>query len=152
MFLFFSSIVSTRPVLCAPLDPYKRTFATKVPDTSDKPEIPDKPIDYLQSPAASWKAQYSSAGLYDNAPWQEMWSILFSVTIFMVYFCILREENDIDERMKKPLYDMVPGLEEQNLLMIHKYNIEQNVDNKPIETRMRELGMDVEGIRKRHYQ
>lgn len=69
----------------------------------------------------------------------------------MIYFCVLREENDIDEKIKQPLYNVVPGLEEQNLLVVHKYNSENRQDNKVIEARMRELGMDVDGI-KRQYQ
>lgn len=153
--LVFSSFTCNKGLLTPQIGPFSRTFASKSPSKSSDPAEttePDKPVDFLQSPAASWKAQYSSAGIENNAPWQEMWSILFSVGVFMIYFCVLREENDIDDKISQPLYDKVPGLEEQNLLVVHKYNSENRQDNKLIEARMRELGMDVDGIRKKYYQ
>uniref|UniRef100_A0A336MNF0 CSON002748 protein n=1 Tax=Culicoides sonorensis TaxID=179676 RepID=A0A336MNF0_CULSO len=134
---------------------FERSFASKSSDSKEpakSPEENNKPVDFLQSPAASWKASYSTVGIKDEAPWQESWSVLLSVTIFMIYFCILREENDIDQKIEQPLYDTVPGLEQQNLIAMHKYNLENGKDNRGIEKRMREIGMDVEGIRKIHFQ
>lgn len=125
---------------------FSKQFATKSTKNDDIPFEEQKPIDYLKSPAAQWKAQYSVAGIKDDSPWIEMWSVLFSVSIFLIYFCILREENDIDEKLKQPLYDHVPGLEETNLLVLHKYNKENNIDNKLIEARMKELGLDLNKI------
>jgi hypothetical protein len=33
----------------------------------------------------------------------------------MLYFCVFREENDIDEELGKSLYDRVPGLKKSQL-------------------------------------
>lgn len=110
----------------------------------------NKPIKYLESPAAQWKAQWSTKGLRDERPWFESYIVLASISVFLLYFCVLREENDIDEKLKTPLYDNVPGLEQQNLLLTHKYNVESGKSNAAIEKRMKELEMDVESIRQRH--
>lgn len=37
--------------------------------------------------------------------------MIASVAAFLIYFGILREENDIDENMYKPLFETVPHLE-----------------------------------------
>lgn len=112
----------------------------------------DKPIDYLSSPAAQWKAQWSAAGGVDDSPWFERWIVLACITVFMVYFCILREENDIDQQLSTPLFDNVPGLEQQTLLATFRYNLDKGLDNKDIEKRMSELGMDVETLKKEYLQ
>ncbi|XP_063697959.1 uncharacterized protein LOC134828899 [Culicoides brevitarsis] len=124
---------------------FSRPFASKTPDKED--HDPDKPLEYLQSKAASWKAQDSTQ--YKNvAPEIEMYSIIFSVAVFMIYFCYLREENDVDETISRPLFDSVPGLEVSSLLVMHKYNFDNQKSNKEIEARMREIGIDVEAVRK----
>lgn len=65
----------------------------------------------------------------------------------MLYFCVFREENDIDEQLKRPLYENVPGLEQQSLLTMYRFNVENGRDTRELETRMAELGMDIEGLK-----
>lgn len=65
----------------------------------------------------------------------------------MIYFFILREENDIDQQLERSLFESVPGLEETQLILNYKYNLEHNLDNKPIVQRMKELGIKPEDIR-----
>jgi hypothetical protein len=64
----------------------------------------------------------------------------------LIYFCILREENDVDEEMGKSLYERVPGLEHTQLIVNYKYNLQNNIDNKDIIARMKELGIDPKNI------
>ncbi|VVC31733.1 CCSMST1 family [Cinara cedri] len=63
-----------------------------------------KPLNFTNSPASDWKAQYSRVGgKAEFGPWYEAHVVSASVIIFMIYFFILREENDIDELLTKPL-------------------------------------------------
>lgn len=55
----------------------------------------DKPIKYSTSKAATWPAN----GLTFDTPKYQGVVISIGLTIFLVYFLILREENDIDEKM-----------------------------------------------------
>ena len=54
---------------------------------------------------------------YDTEAYKRMRNIsmLLSIVVFMCYFCILREENDVDRRMERPLYTHVPAMEKQVL-------------------------------------
>lgn len=84
---------------------------------------------------------------YEKIPWFQMYAVVGSVAIFLIYFCILREENDIDLELEKSLYDRVPGLEQTQLILNYKFNLENDNDNSAIEARMKELGMRPEDIK-----
>lgn len=70
-------------------------------------ENTDDPIQYSSSEAAKWTTQKTyGIGLNKNPPpAAQAWAVSLSIAIFLVYFCILREENDIDELMWKTPYD-----------------------------------------------
>jgi hypothetical protein len=57
----------------------------------------------------------------------------------MLYFCILREENDIDEELGKSLYERIPGLEKAQLQEAYRYNSTHGHDTTAITARLREL-------------
>lgn len=84
---------------------------------------------------------------YEKIPWFQTHAVVGSVAIFLIYFCILREENDIDLELEKSLYDRVPGLEQTQLILNYKFNLENDNDNSAIEARMKELGMRPEDIK-----
>lgn len=109
---------------------------------------PDEPIKFFGSEAANWKAQDTRRGGQGvagdkNIPWFQPYVVMASVTVFMIYFCVLREENDVDGELGRSLYDRVDGLEEIQLKIVHKYNVENQIDNSQIETRMKELAITV---------
>lgn len=119
---------------------------------SDKKlESPDlnRPIKFVGSQAHAFKSQEgrSGAGAFEDAPWYQMYSVVFSTAIFLFYFCVLREESDVDLELEKNLYDRVPGLEETQLVINYKYNIANSQDNSKIVARMKELGMKEEDIK-----
>lgn len=60
----------------------------------------------------------------------------------MIYFCILREENDIDEHLSKSIFESVPQLEVSTLISLYKNNLETNKDNTEVIKRLLELGID----------
>ncbi|XP_015369294.1 PREDICTED: uncharacterized protein LOC107165529 [Diuraphis noxia] len=70
----------------------------------------DKPVKYTTSPAHNWKAQYSRIGSKaEFGPWYEAHVVSASLIIFMVYFFIIREENDLDLLLDKPLSETLKG-------------------------------------------
>lgn len=75
--------------------------------------------------------------------WFQPYVISGSLAAFLLYFCILREENDIDKRLQGNLFDQVPGLEEAQLTVNYKYNRENGLDTSEIEKRLLELGIDI---------
>lgn len=118
-----------------------KTINNKTNTEADDEELENKPIVYTKSPAASWQAKYSLAGRapsVDRPPF-EATIIMCSIFVFLVYFCILREENDFDKNMKKGLYEMVPGLEEIDLqTALNNQNL-SDADRTLIEQRLKEL-------------
>lgn len=109
----------------------------------DKEINVDEPIKFIGSEAASWRAHQTRSGQSDKKLWYQPYVVMGSVLVFMIYFCILREESDIDGDLNKSLYDRVDGLEEIQLKIVHKYNAENQVDNRTIEDRMRELNISI---------
>lgn len=66
----------------------------------------NKPLKFTTSPANDWKAQYSRVGSKaEFGPWYEPHIVSVSLIIFMIYFFVLREENDIDIMLDRPLTD-----------------------------------------------
>uniref|UniRef100_A0A182REM1 Uncharacterized protein n=1 Tax=Anopheles funestus TaxID=62324 RepID=A0A182REM1_ANOFN len=110
-----------------------------------KEEINNEPIKYFGSQASRWTAQRSREGPKgQDIPWYQPYVVNFSVAIFLIYFCILREENDIDEGLGRSLFEHVPGLEEKQLIVSYHYNKENGLSTADIESRMKELGMNFE--------
>lgn len=118
----------------------------KASPTSPKSEELEnnEPMKFLGSKAASWEARRSRSGGADEGVSFQPYVISLSLAVFLVYFCILREENDIDLDLEKSLFDRVDGLEQTSLLMTHRYNKENGVDNTAIETRLNEMGVEFE--------
>ncbi|XP_069691292.1 uncharacterized protein [Periplaneta americana] len=100
----------------------------------------DKPIPFSKSKAATWKAQATRSG--ESAvdyPWYQSYVISASLTIFMLYFCVFREENDIDEELGRSLYDRIEGLEERQLQLSLDYNEQHGKDTSAILARLEQL-------------
>ncbi|XP_055917952.1 uncharacterized protein LOC129950141 [Eupeodes corollae] len=138
-FLFQQRLLSpncVRLLTTTTLNQAKSTHARKID------EINDEPIKFFGSGAASWRAKDTRSGGADEALWYQQYVISGSVAIFLIYFCILREENDIDQKLEGSLYDHIDGLEEQQLVIRYKYNRDNNVDTSDIEKRLLELGID----------
>jgi hypothetical protein len=71
---------------------------------------------------------------------------VFSVAIFMIYFCILREENDVDKHLEKSIFESVPGLERSTLLGLYRHNRDNQLDNKDVIKRLLEMNIDPKTI------
>jgi hypothetical protein len=133
---------------------------------SDKrSEISDEPVKFLGSNASLYQTSRSRTGSVnpDEVPWFQTYVVVGSVAIFLIYFCILREEvrtlencskryiisnfsskfqNDLDRELETSLFDRVPGLEQTQLVVNYRYNQENKKDNSIVVKRMQELGMN----------
>lgn len=77
-----------------------------------------------------------------NMPWYQPYSVVGSVTVFLIYFCVLREENDIDQEFNKTLYDRIKGLEKEQLIQSYKFNKEHGKSVEDIEKRLKEIEIE----------
>nr|CAI5850056.1 unnamed protein product [Callosobruchus analis] len=100
------------------------------------------PIKFSTSPARQYRAETTRRGYVESRLWYEPYVIICSLTVFMVYFCILREENDIDRELERTLYSRIEGLEEFQLKQSLEYNRQHNLDTADIIRRLRELEME----------
>lgn len=103
-------------------------------------------MQYFGSQAATWRAKDTRSGGADEALWYQPYVISGSLAIFLLYFCVLREESDIDQRLEGNLFDQVSGLEEISLTVNYKYNKEHGLDTLALEKRMAELGIDIKRV------
>lgn len=111
--LLLSEARSTRyPIFPASVS--RRFASTDKPKRSenDPEHEDDQPVVYSTSKAAQWKAQYTFRPLVPNPPPEaQRWSVIISTTIFLLYFLVLREENDLDEKLYRPLQETVPDID-----------------------------------------
>jgi hypothetical protein len=101
MLLVFSKNKMPLPSICT------RNYSPKSNSQLDD-ELLNKPLKYTTSPANKWKAEHSRIGSKaEFGPWYEPHIVSASVILFMLYFFVLREENDIDMMLDKPLTDIL---------------------------------------------
>lgn len=106
----------------------------------------NKPLDYFGSQASSWQAFSTRSGTVEGQLWYQPYVIMVSVVAFLVYFCMLREESDIDRKLEGNLFDKVPGLERTQLIIYYKYCREKGMDTKDIENRLLEMDVDIKEL------
>ncbi|CAK1546961.1 unnamed protein product [Leptosia nina] len=110
-----------------------RSYSSKVQNAEE-----NIPVKFSTSPAAKARP-VPVLSKPSNAPWYQPYSVICSVAVFMLYFCVIREENDIDTEFNKTLYDRFKGLEKQQLLLSYSYNKENGKSLIEIEQRLREI-------------
>lgn len=104
---------------------------------------------YFGSEAAKWPARYTLRGVDDDMPTYQPAVVIISMIAFLTYFCILREESDIDHKLGKSLFEQVDGLEELQLAISYKYNKERGLDTKDIEYRLKQLGTNIDEVNRK---
>ncbi|XP_014489419.1 PREDICTED: uncharacterized protein LOC106752316 [Dinoponera quadriceps] len=65
-------------------------------DETEDPEL-YRPIKYSQSKASRMRIDEYRIPYIDDIPEYQPIIVVLSISTFLIYFCILREENDIDE-------------------------------------------------------
>jgi len=83
--------------------------------SSSGDDLADKPIKFSTS-EANKRRSYDTFVNESNAPWYQIHCIMGSLAVFLIYFCVLREENDVDEQMGQSIWERIPSLQEQNLM------------------------------------
>ncbi|XP_072387807.1 uncharacterized protein [Diabrotica undecimpunctata] len=128
--------------------------AVKIPNNINKRNIScgsrfnqefpnDRPVKFSASPASHYKAESSRTGVhYEPRLWYEPYVIIASLSVFLIYFLILREENDIDAELSRSLYSRIEGLEEFQLRESLKYNTEHGLDTTDIHKRLAEIEIE----------
>lgn len=109
----------------------------KQPDNKEE-EISDEPVKFSTSSARSHSA-YETFLIKRNAPWYQSYVVLGCTSAFLLYFLVLREENDLDEEIGKSLFERIPGLEEKDLLAKISNAKSLGMDSKPFEKRLKEI-------------
>ncbi|XP_066996154.2 ubiquinol-cytochrome c reductase complex assembly factor 4 [Anabrus simplex] len=116
------------------------TFCYQSSSTKAQEDEDNKPLKFTSSQASSWKAKHSRGAMDDDdKPWYQGLVVSLSTGVFLLYFCVLREENDVDEELGKSLYGRIEGLEENQLKLSLKYNEEHGLDTSAIKQRLREI-------------
>lgn len=104
----------------------------------------EKPDPYFGSQAASWQASRSRSGNQrgdSDVPGYQVYLTSGSLAAFLIYFCILREESDIDQKFDKHLFEHVPDLEVVELRRVREHNIVNNLPIAEIDKRLKDLGI-----------
>jgi len=83
-------------------------------DSSDNADQPDEPIKYSSTEARHYRS-FDTFLTERSAPWYQPYVVIASLSVFAVYFFILREENDWDEDIGLSIFEKVPGLHAADL-------------------------------------
>ncbi|KAF9790076.1 hypothetical protein SFRURICE_002441 [Spodoptera frugiperda] len=110
-----------------------RSFSNKVEASENEP------IKFSTSQASRKSARPLVKRVDIDMPWYQPFSVVGSVAVFLIYFCVLREENDLDLEFDKTLYDRIKGLEKEQLLQSYRFNKEHGKSVDDIERRLKEL-------------
>ncbi|CAH3998163.1 unnamed protein product [Pieris brassicae] len=114
---------------------YKKRFYSNKPDSLNE----NTPIKFTTSAASKSRIMPIINKRYLEMPWYQPYSVVGSVAVFLLYFCVFREESDIDSEFEKTLYDRVHGLEKQQLLLSYRFNKENGKSVVEIEQRLKEI-------------
>lgn len=115
----------------------------KTIETAEKEN--NEPIEFLGSKAHTFRASDERRSKPTDWPEYQGYVISVSMAVFLIYFCILREENDIDEKMSMNVSTgLVPvEVEIVQLRQAYQYSKEKKIPNGHIVRRMKELGVEI---------
>jgi len=124
-----------------------RNKSTKIQEDDDDIDL-SAPVKFSASRAATWKVRdtYGSSEADDATKgiWYEPYIVSLSLVVFLAYFTLLREENDVDDKLTESLYNHIDGLEERQLEISLKHNIEAGMDTRAIIKRLAEIQLERE--------
>ncbi|XP_003747894.1 uncharacterized protein LOC100906756 [Galendromus occidentalis] len=103
-------LASSKTSVPRPFSTTNRLLKDDKKKNEDEDEIDNEPYEYSTSDAAKWKAEYTNHPKTD-APDIQGPIVAVSLSVFMLYFALIREENDIDERLYQPLEVTLTGLQ-----------------------------------------
>jgi len=121
------------------INPYSVCPKKTLSSRSDTTEELNRPIKYTSSPASKYRAKTTRTGVQEERLWYEPYVIVGSISVFLFYFCVFREENDIDKELHTSLYSRIDGLEEHQLRLSLKYNEDVGKESGQIIQRLEEI-------------
>ncbi|XP_034243444.1 uncharacterized protein LOC117646530 [Thrips palmi] len=100
-----------RSQLCN-IRPQVVTYSNQQSSKKSDETIDEKPVPFTSSKAANFNSEDNTVNSgRTNKPEFEHIIVKLSIFAFLVYFCILREENDWDLNMSSSLIESVPDME-----------------------------------------
>ena len=115
---FYHSQISSKYTSIRELSQSTSTSTTEVKEEAVENE---KPITFTKSKAFKSKPTFINPRHEESRPRFQDLSILVSLSSFMLWFFVLREENDLDVEIGRSLYDRIDGLEKANILTSIRY-------------------------------
>lgn len=92
----------------------KRFFSGSIPLKSTNKL--DEPIKYSTSKAKTWDPINSFMSKQTRTqPASQPFIVVLCTMIFFIYFALIREENEIDVMLRKPLEETIPNIKEMTL-------------------------------------
>merc|ERR1712059_198666 len=105
-----------------------------------KEEVQDTgPVKFTTSPAYRMSGGVVRQQNKDDTFAYQPLIVSVSVLSLLIYFCILREESDVDDRLIGNLYDQVDGLEKQDLTTSIRYYEQNGLDSRDLKKRLAEV-------------
>jgi len=100
-----------------------------------------QPLQYSGSKASQYDSIETFAPKRKARPKWEHTSVLISTVSFLIYWGVLREENDWDEMLydTERMYTQVPGLEENQLQAAITYNKNAGLSTDEMKTKLEEV-------------
>jgi len=95
------------------------------------------PVKFTKSSAYNLNPLMANQQKHKETPWFQGPLVAGSTLAFLIYFTLLREENDVDGELAGRLYDRVEGLEKQDLINSIKFNEENGMDTTELKQRLR---------------
>ena len=102
-------------------------------------EFEAEPVKYTASKAHDYRSFETFEKPKRDWPWYQPWSVIGTTAVLLIYFCMLREENDMDLEMSKNLYQRIPGLEEAELRAAINHAHRNGRDTTDLRQRLKEV-------------
>lgn len=101
----------------------------------------DRPVAYSQSKAQNWNPVdgFASPRRMTTMPKYQPAIVLASTAAFLIYFLVLREENDIDEEIGQSIYSRIPGLEEKSIQATIQHGKLAGQNTEALEKRLKDV-------------
>jgi len=117
-----------------------RTASTTSSSAAEKEEdVDEAPVTFTKSKGFKTKPLFINPRPKESHPPFQDFSIFISMSSLMIYFFLLREENDMDEALGVSLYDRIPGMEKSNLIAAIRHNEQEGLDTTALKARLDEI-------------
>merc|ERR1711990_452474 len=127
------------------LQPFSRSYEIlkkhKLSQKSRDDEMdfdPDAPLKFRGSGAETYRShQTFTTPNAKNGPVSQAVIVPGALMVFLAYFCILREENDIDEQLGRPMVDSVPEEHKEEVMkMTIQVAVNEGWETKELEEKL----------------